>query len=736
MYSLKILQAQLDQYTAATGRELKFYSLRASLQRQAHLETLYDYDTKRQLRPLDDEERAFVHNELTMSKLHAPYWLERYANIKPSSGRKQLIEPNFTQQVLLLLIAEMEEQNIPILLQLLKLRQLGCSTIIQLLIAHRVLFYTGVDALVGSNDPDKTMKLLNQYAGFCYRHLPWWMCQEVDNGGSLLIRTSGEVYAEFLNNNSAISWQHGTQTSGMARGGNPQIAHLTELPDFADPKKLVEGSLMNAIHEDSFTLFVLESTAAGENDWWHQFWKANEKLWSSGIARFRPVFLPWYLGKDVWPPPGWVKDRTQRGILAQYKPSPLVLAHAERAHKYVQSKAHLRKVLGDSWKMPLEQMAYWDFSRQYAIEMDSVDIWLQEVGAADAEECFQSGGKGIFTHEIILQHRSTLPPLEAVYGIESEHIKLENRRFPERDRDPRQEPVELSIQGEKSTFTSRLVPLLVPNYPECDPNGKLFVWEPPREGYTYSVVYDAAGGRGNGDNACIEVIRHATPFEKAAQVAEWAANTFTYHDAWPVLLSVALWYSKFYQRGEHCEITIELRHNGNEVQDELHRRGWTNFYKRYAVTRQGKTFEGHGWNTSVATRPKMIDTLIQAVDEFWVQLASPWALGEIRSMGKFTTNTGKMKIEGAPGQRDDRAITLAIGLVVSLGDVNPTSDNSVVKRLLANLRTRAQTRAIKPSQSARGEKNLLSFGSPVTMAPQESEAEVFASPTRQSNLWN
>lgn len=731
MYSLKILQSHLDRIHADTGRRLQFHSIPSSTQWTQHLDSIYDYEKKGLIRDLTPEEKDFISNELTLSKLHAPYWLERYAKIKPSSGRVTQLKPNFSQQVLLGIISEMEEKNMPIMLQMLKLRQLGVSTIWQLLIAHRVLFYLNVDALVGSNDPDKTLKLLDQYAGFCYRNLPWWMCREVDDGGDLVIKRSGEVYAQFLNNNSAISWQHGTQTSGMARGGNPQLAHLTELPDYADPKLLVEGSLMNAVHEDSFTLFGLESTAAGEDDWWHTFWKANEKLYGKGVARFRPIFLPWYLGKDVWPPSGWVKDRQERGILRDYRPSELSIAHAERARRYVLSKDYLYKVLGLDWKMPIEQMAYWEFSREFAIEMKSEHIWLQEVGAADADECFQSGGSSLFDFELLQHYHNSLPLLDSAWIIDCEEIQQKLRLISPSERLPQPRVLPFSIEGQKSTLTTALREVSLSTYPECDSTGKFLVWEPPLAGYTYTISYDGAGGKGQGDNVAIEVLRHATPFERAKQVAEWRANNYTYHNAWPVLLTIALFYSSQLPKDEQCEIAIELRSNGSEVQDELSRRGWRKFYRRYSYKGKERNFEGYGWQTSVATRPKLIDTLIAAVSDMWFDISSPWLLGEIKRLGKFISGN-KVKIEASPGSRDDLAIAIAIALVTSLGDVAPTSQDSVVKKLLLNLKERSRNQSITPSQAQQG-KSLLSFNSKAIIAPS---LEEILNIKKESNLWN
>jgi hypothetical protein len=217
-----------------------------------------------------------------------------------------------------------------------------------------------------------------------------------------------------------ITMQHGNMLSGIARGSTPNPIHLTELPDYKNPASIVEGSMFNAIHENEFTFVILESTASGADDWWHRFWKENIEFWPEGISRWRPLFLPWYLGTDIWPTPFWVEQR--RELLSRYQPNDKTIAHAERARQYVRSTPLLSSILGSTWEMPIEQMMYWQFSRELAIKKKTVKNWLQEVGAADPDECFQSGGEGVIPYEIITDLLSTSSPSFDTYTIKAEEI--------------------------------------------------------------------------------------------------------------------------------------------------------------------------------------------------------------------------------------------------------------------------------------------------------------------------
>lgn len=683
MYSAKILERLLNKYEQSTGQKLTMYSIEASRQMAEYLDKLWDKQNNKLIRPITPEEQEFIDNELLLCRMHFPYWVERYAKIKSFDGRVIYFNFNIAQKFLLSIICDMEDAGIPLMLQLLKLRQLGCSTIIQLMITHRFTFYAGIDGLTASNDPNKTLQLLNQVAGTALLESPWWICRDQDKGGDLIIRQSGEVFAERTSNNSALNWQHGTQVSGIARGTTPHVIHLTELPDFKNPKDIVESSLMNAVHENAFTLFVLESTASGVDDWWHTFWKANKKLWDTGQARFRPIFIPWYLGTDVWPPAAWTQDKINRGIFQTYKPSTRAIAHAKTAEEYVRATPLLQRVLGTNWQMPIEQLMYWEFARTYAIENNSVKQWLQEVGAANDMECFQSGATDIFSYECISTHKSLLPPICQPYGIEAEEITPTLRTWSSDQLDLSSATIALKYSGGKTEFNAKFIPLSRVGYPaNFNPSGKLLVWDKPEQGYDYVVILDGAKGAG-GDNISIQVVRLATAWEKARQVAEFVANDYTYHDIWPVMLAMGQYYGQFYnESSDHRQpmFTIELQSNGSEVQQKLMNRGWTRFYERYSHDGKKRSFLGHGWNTSPGTRPILIDALLKAVKGYWFLIQSPWLINELENLKRTYTPGGLPRIEASGGNKDDRVISIAIALYTSGSAIGPHSQDFIIER--------------------------------------------------------
>lgn len=727
MYSEKVLNRQLDHLlrTKTIDFEPQLYTSEYSLHVNEHLKTLWDPELAQLKRPLDKSEQAFINNELLLSRIHYPYW-SRYAVIYDFAREIIPFKHNIAQNFLLSIMSEMEEAEDPIMLQILKLRQLGLSSVIQRVMAHKALFYSNADVLCASYNENETFKLVNDHIGTTYKHLPWWMIKSWGisgqaKGKDLGFYESGDTYAEFLaegTTKSKVSVQHGRMTSDLGRGTNPTSVHLTELPDYDDPAQSVESGLMNAIHENPFLFVALESTAKGK-DWWHSFWRTNTELWPSRKTRFRPIFIPWYLGTDVWPTEGWLTPQRMRA-LQEYKPSPEAIVHARKAKEYVSATPQLQAHLGSSWELPLHQLMFWEYSREYAIKRGGIKKWLQEIGAADAEECFQLTGESVFPYELIEQYKSQCEnPLEC-YMVEGKEISqaLTITTRSERLTDvPAQEITKLGPSG--VNFKSKLVPLKFTT--ETTPSARLLIWEPPQPGYKYTISYDDSEGIGK-DSSAIEVIRHATWNSPAAQVAEWASNNYSAHDAWPVMLSVCEYYAKFMRPNDEPLAAIEIAVKGGTVQDEMRKRGYTKFYHRYGQTGGKPTFSGLGWKTSPGTRQILLDTFIKAIKDNWLIVKSKWLVEELEGL-EVNALTRGIRVEAQKDYHDDRCLAIAIAFMCSMQDLAPTSLVHQADRLGELKRMSFMSTHITPSM-AKEDSSLISFGSMDIVAPTAQEAKV------------
>src|SRR5947209_9729233 len=238
------------------------------------------------------QEKRFIRNEIQMCACDANYWLTRYAYIRDETNTIRRFQWRIPQQAAFSVIQDMEAHDRSIEIQWLKGRQLGVSTIIELLLTHRCLFGYGVNAVAASVDQDKSAKM----AGMMFLAVdqcPWWLKPTEDQ------RKVGRLLS-FMNQCS-ISVQSGNQMSGIARGNTPTCIHLSELADFNDPADLVEASLFRAVHPSPKVFMHLESTGNSNVGWWAETWRFNKAHWHEGKSRLRPVFLPWFMGVDIYP---------------------------------------------------------------------------------------------------------------------------------------------------------------------------------------------------------------------------------------------------------------------------------------------------------------------------------------------------------------------------------------------------------------------------------------------------
>jgi len=304
MYSPAVIERRRQ----AIGKHLGFLPERSSPEKIAYLKTTLDSITEYDANgnPIGFTETPppwltrMRDNEIEMCRLDFLYWCENYAVIRASTDQLILFLLNRAQRIMLSVWAEMEEASFAIYIINLKSRQLGMSSLIEMAIAHRVQFYPSVKAVVASSDPRKSERM-SAMMFLCWQHQPWWLKPSQ-------VTSRAGVYAKF-SHGSEIYIEHGSRDSGIARGTTPSVVHLSELPDWEKPKELIDSSLMRAIHPDPWKMVILESTAKGIGNWWHQKWKASLR-WPR--AKFRPVFLPWFTDEYFWPTPTWLLQNPPR----------------------------------------------------------------------------------------------------------------------------------------------------------------------------------------------------------------------------------------------------------------------------------------------------------------------------------------------------------------------------------------------------------------------------------------
>lgn len=623
----------------------------------AHFNDLLHKETLTLKRPLDHEEQRFIQNERRLCALDFHHWRTAYAKIIDWEKHVVPFTPNVAQQIVLDVWADLERRGRAIMMIQLKARQLGVTTLTELTVAHRVQFWPRVNAVVASADPKKSVKMAGMI-DFCWKEQPWWLLPRTT-------KVEGGIPVEFGELNSSILIQAGNQFNGVARGQTPNVVHLSELCEWDDAAQLVDAALLKAIHETPDVFVVLESTALGRGNWWHDTWKQTKEDWPTGRSRLCPIFLPWYTGIDIYPT---ATDLRMRPIPPDWEPSELTKQHAARARDYVLANPLLSKYLAKSdpsWTLPLSQQWYYEIERDAAIKKKQLNLFLSEM-PADDQEAFQSTNISAFSPEIVLAHRErTRAPL-AVYTIAGAGIP-DDLTLPRRDWDLTQAPIPVSPSTilPHSTETFYLIPLTFSGYSSTGAGLRLFVWEWPEPGATYGLGVDTSDGIGQ-DWSVVEVLKKNFPHGPDQQVAEFASPYIKALQFWPHVLTLASLYSVYQPKQDRrvqCRVAIECRGNGESVQYELQKRGWWNFHPWKKLDNRRPTQNGETWKIGVYTsawyRPLMMDRLLTMLEDETLEVYSPYLVAEMEALEK---DERKQSLKAVFGEHDDRL--MALGFVL------------------------------------------------------------------------
>ena len=382
-------------------------------------------------------------------------------------------------------------------------------------------------------------------------------------------------------------------------------------------------------------------------------------------ARVIPVFLPWFVGTDLYPSEA---DLRARPIPRDWVPSDRSVHHAERARAYVLSNPLLFKHLAhghSDWQMSREQMWFREIEYETAKEKKQLNIFLAEL-CADDFEAFQSSNIPVVDQEVLMAYQERTRPPRSVYTIIGPEIPP-SLIVARRHWDPTQPSITIKTRDILPRFdaTFQLVPLRFEGYPSFDEALKLLVWEYPEDGYSYGVGVDTSDGVGQ-DNSIIQVMRESTPTRPPGQVAEFAYDYIKAMQLWPLVMAVATWYSVFnvkVGRRTQSKTCIECRGNGEACQFELQKRGWSAFHvwKRYDNKKPTPDMNAHkiGIYTNQWFRAQMMDMLLTCVDEEAIDLPSPYLVQELVTLER---DPDQQKQKAAYGANDDRVMAIGFPL--------------------------------------------------------------------------
>jgi hypothetical protein len=667
MYSRKSVELGLKVAEEDLGYELVYHSVEACDEAAAHFddklqrykeqygEPPYTPSTPRML--FTREEVKWIENEKYLSQVDYLYFATRYAKILAKS---EVIHysPNIAQLVVNDARSELEDMGWAIMMMWLKGRQCGITTDSQVVIGHRTLFFPNVIALTGSSDKERSKDMVDKYKQL-YDWIPYWLKPE-------MTRDRMGTRMEFGELNSKLIVQHGAQKYDIGRGNTPDCVHLSEVASYLNAEDLIDAGLVPAVHEDPSKIVILESTGEGPYGWWYKTWNRCKSHYWQGEAKFRPGFLPWFVAFNFYPTPTQLKRSFKLEMSTEdpaavheavrlklkergWHPNGETIGHASRAKKFVRADKLLRRHYPENWEMPLEQMWFWQITKEdYASKKDTARF-LREF-ASDDLESFIASGESVFDVDTLSSYNTHCQEPLGVFGFRGPiHLLPARLQADEHDRDTTRKIIDVGPY--------QMVPLKWPGWQTGDPTGKLMVFQWPRYGETYGFGVDTGDGVGQ-DRTVLEGLCKGTFEHNDIQVCEFASEYINAADFVSICHCVGL----FYQGASHQQprMAIEVNFNGEITQLELRKRGWANFHNWVRTDRKKidpSTATRLGFVTNRWSRAMVIDYTIKALRDGEIDINSPRFVEEMQALHR---DEGMQAARAESGQHDDRYMALGI----------------------------------------------------------------------------
>lgn len=615
-------------------------------------------------------ERDFMMNEILLSMCDAAYALTRYCWIKADNNIIQRFSFRVAQKMIFDIVADLEDEEIAIELIILKARQLGISTVWELLILLRIIFSYGVNAILASADIQKSGVMAKMMLD-CYDLMPWWYkpsyTRKVESDKGMLV---------FGQLKSGVSVQHGSQMSGIARGTTPTVYHLSEVASFTDPENQIDAALLKCVHASRAVFGGMESSGEGDKGWFPDTWRYSKEHWPSRRSRFCPKFLPWFVGTDLYPKPTWIKAHP---VPFEWKPLPDTKEHVKKCELYVSQEESLRKYLGKNWTMPIEQAWFWEVGYEEAKYKGKEGLWLQEM-ASDDVDALQKSAESVFGNDVIAEIESRRTKNFKVYGITGQAVEDRHEPDPD-DIDYDAQRIQVTYKNRRNQeFRWELIPLKEGEgwtdeaedvVKTIDPTGKLFIFHEPRPGVDYAIGIDTSTGKGQ-DSTVISVFTIGQKGSPDVQCAEFASNYVSHIEAYAFAMAVASYYGQFMPpdsvKREPLMVIEQVAAVGDVAQHQLKvsfgYRRFPPFVRLDSKKVMTKKATKEGWFSYSWSRPILIDGFVNLAQNYWIEINSPWLIDEMKSFEVHITKSGKEKSEHEQDACDDRIFGAAMATVV------------------------------------------------------------------------
>lgn len=584
-----------------------------------------------------------------------PFWAASFVYIKRKGGGDDtLFILNRPQRKLVGKLEEMRRDGQPIRLILLKARQWGGSTCVQLYMAWLQLVHSpGLNSLIiahqgCASDEIKDMfdRMIRQYPEEMLREAADYdAASKPDSAdspveiGKKRVEIVGGAGAAFRVISRNCKVKIGTaERPDSCRGGDYNLVHCSEVglwraTKLKTPEQISRAACSGVLYKP-LTMILFESTANGTGNFFHREYEAAKR----GSSQYRALFVAWFeINQYSLPFRSPDEERQFAATLLDEREAEQSPDDRRQPGQYLwwlwEKGASLEAI---HWYVA-ERAKYSDHALM-AAEYPSDDV-----------EAFVHSGASVFDRYCVEALRD---------GCRAPLLRGEI------DGD--------SHSGPGSLKNVRFSP---------SSSGALAVWKDrevmdgARVTDRYLVVVDIGGRSANADWSVITVFDRYNPFDgnRPEVAAQWrghtdfdllawnAARIATYYDnALLVIESNTLETNDPSRMGEADQSCFLL----GQLRD-----AYPNLYARRrseADVRQGAPVK-YGFHTNVSTKPMVISNLVQAIREGLYIERDEACLSEFLSYEKRQNGS----YGALPGFHDDLLMTRAIGLHISFMEMDP-----------------------------------------------------------------
>lgn len=320
------------------------------------------------------------------------WYIENFLKIRDKTASIVPFKLNPAQQIVMDMIKEDDKANRPKRYIVLKARQMGLSTLFEGLIFHDTANNENKNALIIAHEESASSNLF-QMSKLYYENLPDLIRpMKKYSNGKILSFESPETDEKLKSVNPGLRSKISIATAGageVGRSSTIHSLHVSELAFFPDPKTTMLG-LLQAIPDQPNTLVVLESTANGVGDYFHEMWQKSVR----GENEFTPVFLPWFID-PLYTRPFRTKAEKQQLLDEISVESTDMSGNKVRTYEYELMKKH---------ELTLEQLNWRRYTMANKCQGDE-ELFMQEYPSTP-EEAFISSGRPKFAVKSLKKYQT------------------------------------------------------------------------------------------------------------------------------------------------------------------------------------------------------------------------------------------------------------------------------------------------------------------------------------------